>query len=87
MVTRHFRPQPLSTEENKQQIQEIIIDGTERRSQRPKDSRKQKNYYSGKKHAHTFKNTIISDSDKGISVVGPTSPGRRHDYSLLKKEL
>jgi hypothetical protein len=84
---RHFRPQQINDEKNNQQIQEIIIDGTERRRQRPKHSRKQKNYYSGKKHTHTFKNTIISDGDKGISVVGPTSPGRRHDYSLLKKEL
>ena len=84
---RHFRSASTEDDKNNKKIQEIIIDGTERPCQRPKHSRKQKNYYSGKKHTHTLKNTIISDRNHGISVVGPTSPGRRHDYSLLKEEL
>ena len=84
---RKFRPSLEKNEKNTDKIQEIIIDATERPRQRPKHSRKQKNYYSGKKHTHTLKNTIISDGNQGILVVGPTSPGRHHDYSLLKKEI
>ncbi len=47
----------------------------------------QKHYYSGKKRHHTLKNTVIADGHKGIPVVGPTAPGSRHDYALLKEEL
>jgi len=49
--------------------------------------RKQKHYYSGKKRYHTLKNTVIGDVNKGIPVIGPTAPGSRHDYALLKEEL
>jgi hypothetical protein len=91
---RHFNPkfegeEKLPEEQEKsEEIQRIDIDATERRCQRPKHQRKQKNYYSGKKKAHTFKNTVISDRDQtGILVVGPTNPGRKHDYHLLKQEL
>jgi hypothetical protein len=87
---RHFRPLIQESEidsgkNHKNQI--IIIDTTERLCQRPQHARRQKNYYSGKKRAHTLKNTIISEENKGIIVVGPTAPGRRHDYALLKTEL
>jgi Helix-turn-helix of DDE superfamily endonuclease len=40
---------------------ELAIDGTERPRQRPKDSEKQRDCYSGKKKQHTHKNTIIGD--------------------------
>jgi hypothetical protein len=36
---------------------DLLIDGTERRRQRPKNAKKQEEYYSGKKKAHTDKNT------------------------------
>jgi len=88
---RHFKPisnndQPTENQptENKQKI---IIDATERPCGRPHHARKQKHYYSGKKHHHTLKNTVIADENKGIPVIGPTTPGSRHDYALLKEEL
>jgi len=87
---RHFRvtaSHPETATEKEPKIQSIIIDATDRPRRRPQHARKQKNYYSGKKHAHTLKNTIISDHDNGIMVVGPTVPGRRQDYGLLKTEL
>jgi len=87
---RHFHApanNPKAIPEKEHKIQNIIIDATERPHHRPQHARKQKNYYSGKKHAHTLKNTIISDGDNGIIAVGPTAPGRRHDYALLKTEL
>ena len=73
--------------ENTDKKQKIIIDATERPCSRPHHARKQKHYYSGKKHQHTLKNTVIADGNKGIPVVGPTAPGSRHDYALLKEEL
>jgi hypothetical protein len=37
------------------EVKEVIFDGTERPVQRPKDSDKQKEHYSGKKKRHTRK--------------------------------
>jgi len=65
----------------------IIIDATERPLCRPHHARKQKNYYSGKTHRHTLKNTVIAELNGGIAVVGPTVPGRRHDFKLLKRDV
>ena len=64
-----------------------MIDATERPCGRPQHGRRQKNYYSGKKHAHTLKNTVVATVHGGIEAIGPTAPGRRHDYALLKEEL
>src|SRR5215468_371004 len=38
---------------------DLTMDGSERRRQRPQDHAKQKKHYSGKKKAHTDKNTAI----------------------------
>jgi hypothetical protein len=83
---RHFKP-VSNDEQPTEKIQKIIIDATERPCCRPHHARKQKHYYSGKKRYHTLKNTVIGDVNKGISVIGPTAPGSRHDYALLKEEL
>lgn len=42
-------------------LKELIIDASERRFHRPKDKDVQKTLYSGKKKAHTVKNTLITD--------------------------
>ena len=83
---RHFKP-AHDNPKNTDKKQKIIIDATERPCSRPTHARKQKHYYSGKKRQHTLKNTVIADGTKGIPVVGPTAPGSRHDYALLKEEL
>ena len=83
---RHFKP-ISSNDQPTENKQKIIIDATERPFHRPHHARPQKHYYSGKKHHHTLKNTVIADGNKGIPVVGPTAPGSRHDYALLKEEL
>ena len=83
---RHLKP-IIDNVQHDEKTQEIIIDATERPYCRPQHARKQKHYYSGKKHCHTLKNTVISDAGKGILVIGPTAPGSQHDYALLKKEL
>src|SRR5947208_11759079 len=38
----------------------VIIDGTERRRQRPKNAEKQARHYSGKKKTHTDKNVVLT---------------------------
>src|SRR5215211_4205715 len=49
---------------------DYIIDGTERRRQRPKNAEKQAPHYSGKKKTHTDKNVVIADvQSKRISFL------------------
>src|SRR6185436_5527067 len=40
-------------------LSDLVIDGTERRRQRPKNDETQKEHYSGKKKAHTDKNLLL----------------------------
>lgn len=68
-------------------IDQIIIDATERPHQRPKNSEKQSSMYSGKKKGHYLKNTIISSTNKIIGFIGKTFPGSVHDYTMLKEEF
>ena len=65
----------------------IIIDATERPHFRPKNKNEQESHYSGKKHQHTVKNTIVTDTEKRILILGKTVPGSQHDYSLFKEEF
>ena len=83
---RHFKPRGNDGQPT-EETQKIIIDATERPYCRPHHARTQKRYYSGKKRHHTLKNTVIGEVHKGISVVGPTAAGSRHDYAVLKEEL
>ncbi len=48
--------------------QVVIIDGTERRRQRPKTPEKQALYYSGKKKTHTDKNVLVAGGGWAGSV-------------------
>lgn len=64
-------------------VQEFIIDGTERKLQRPSDHDRQKAYYSGKKKAHTDKNNLIVDSTaRTVLYLSPTVTGKTHDKAL-----
>lgn len=65
----------------------MIIDATERRTQRPKDHDRQKDLYSGKKKGHTYKNTIICDLNKFVHFLGRTAMGKVHDLKLLDIDL
>lgn len=68
-------------------IEEIIIDVTERQCQRPQNPEQQKEVYSGKKRRPTYKNTIISTLQKYILFIGLTFTGHNHDYKMLKSEF
>ena len=63
------------------------IDATERRRQRPKDKKKQKEYYSGKKKAHTYKNNAITNAtNRKVVYLSKTVPGKTHDKKLCDQE-
>jgi len=66
---------------------DFIIDGTERRIQRPQDSTEQKEQYSGKKKDHTVKNTLIIDiEERLVRYLSQTFAGRIHDKRICDEE-
>lgn len=65
---------------------ELVIDSTEQKRQRPKNKKKQKNFYSGKKHQHGLKTQIVIDRQGKIINVSKTYPARIHDKTVLLKE-
>ena len=69
------------------EAKDLFIDGTERPTQRPKNSKKQKDNYSGKKKAHTRKNLVISSEKNRIAYLGKTTNGKEHDYAMFKDEF
>jgi DDE superfamily endonuclease/Helix-turn-helix of DDE superfamily endonuclease len=61
----------------------VIIDGTERRRQRPKKAEKQRLHYSGKKKAHTDKNVlVVSGSSERVVFLSKTYAGKAHDKRI-----
>lgn len=67
------------------EARDIFPDGTERPVQRPKDAKKRKKLYSGKKKRFTRKTIVVADEKKRILILTPTKSGRRHDKRLLDK--
>jgi hypothetical protein len=66
---------------------DYIIDGTERRRQRPKSPEKQALHYSGKKKAHSDKNLVIVNTrSKRVGYLGPTQAGKTHDKKMADEE-
>ena len=62
---------------------DLIVDGVERRRQRPKDPKEQVIHYSGKKKAHSDKNVIVVNTgSQRVSYLSPTLPGAAHDKAL-----
>lgn len=63
---------------------DYIIDGTERRRQRPKDKAKQAQHYSGKKKMHSDKNIlIVNRHSKRVGYLGATQVGKMHDKKMV----
>ena len=76
-----------SKEKSQKDAENSIIDGTERRRQRPKQREKQALHYSGKKKAHTDKNVIIATvKKKRVSYLSKTYPGKTHDKKVADSE-
>lgn len=76
--------QQLALHERRQgEAHDLIVDGVERRRQRPKKPEIQAIHYSGKKKAHTDKNVVVVNTQtKRVSFLSPTLPGSVHDKKL-----
>lgn len=81
-------PQQFEKQEKERKDASVsIIDGTERRRQRPKKAEKQALHYSGKKKIHSDKNVIIATAKKKrISFLSQTYPGKTHDKKIADTE-
>jgi|SRR5262245_17308213 len=65
----------------------LIIDGTDRRRQRPKNPEKQALHYSGKKKAHCDKNLVLLDLDsRRLEFLSRTYAGKIHDKKMADQE-
>jgi hypothetical protein len=67
------------------EIKDVLVDGVERKVQRPVGKKRQNKLYSGKKKIHAKKNVIATDSKKKIIFLTPTKSARRHDKRLADK--
>jgi hypothetical protein len=75
------------SERRKHEPPELIIDGTERRRQRPKDQEKQALHYSGKKKTHSDKNVVIVNAKtKRVGYLSRTYAGKTHDKKIADGE-
>lgn len=75
-----IKPERLLSEES---LKLLIVDATEQRIERPKNQRA---YYSGKKHTHTIKTEIVTDSKGRILRLSKPYEGRVHDFEIRKTE-
>jgi hypothetical protein len=69
------------------EVERVILDGVERRLQRPQDPNRQKRTYSGKKKHNSRKHIGASDQDKRILVLTPMQDGKFHDKCLLDASI
>ena len=62
---------------------DLLLDGTERRRQRPQDKAQQKAHDSGKKKAHTDKNLLLVNQNSGkVVYLSETTAGKKHDKKM-----
>jgi hypothetical protein len=80
-------PQFAQAERRRAEPRDYIIDGTERRRQRPKNPEKQALSYSGKKKAPSDKNIVIVHTrSKRVGDLSPTYAGKTHDKKVADRE-
>ena len=60
-----------------------FLDATEQEIPRPRDKRKRRTHYSGKRKRHTVKTQIAVNAEGLILHRAPHARGSRHDYSLF----
>jgi hypothetical protein len=68
------------------EVKDVFGDATERRVQRPRNPKRQRKLYSGKKKIHGRKNVVLADEKKRILVLTQTKSARRHDKRLADKQ-
>src|SRR4051812_17426457 len=61
----------------------LIIDGTDRRRQRPKNPDKQALHYTGRRKAHCDRNVVVADArTRRVGFLSRTHPCRAHDKRI-----
>jgi len=74
-------------EQEHRETVELIIDGTDRRRQRPKDKAKQALHYSGKHKTHSDKNIVVVNAKtKRVGYLSQTYAGKVHDKKIVDTE-
>jgi Helix-turn-helix of DDE superfamily endonuclease/DDE superfamily endonuclease len=74
-------------EQDHRETGELIIDGTDRRRQRPKDKVKQVLHYSGKHKTHSDKNIVVVNAKtKRVGYLSQTYAGKVHDKKIVDTE-
>jgi DDE superfamily endonuclease/Helix-turn-helix of DDE superfamily endonuclease len=74
-------------ERQQKEPRDLIIDGTERRRQRPKSPKKQAQHYSGRKKMHSDKNIVIVHTRRNrVGYLSPTVAGKLHDKTVAERE-
>jgi Helix-turn-helix of DDE superfamily endonuclease/DDE superfamily endonuclease len=74
-------------ESSKGKATELIIDGTDRRRQRPQSPEKQALHYSGKRKAHSDKNVVVVNAKTTrVSYLSQTYAGKIHDKKIADQE-
>lgn len=69
------------------ETREWILDGTERRRQRPKSPKTQALHSSGKRKTHSDKNVVVVTAKaKRVGYLSQTSPGKTHDKKIVDTE-
>jgi hypothetical protein len=66
---------------------EFIIDGTERRINRPKDQAVRQQYDSGKKKTFSVKNNVISERQGKVMFLSDTFEGEKQDNAICVQEV
>lgn len=62
---------------------DLLLDGTERRRQRPKAAQKPAEHYRGKKKAPTDKNIVLANAhSRKVVYLSPTEQGKKHDKKV-----
>jgi hypothetical protein len=67
-------------------VLKLLVDVTEQPIQRPKQSKRRKKTYSGKKKRHTTKVELVLAEAGKILSLSHTHPGRKHDFRIRKEE-
>ena len=68
------------------EARDVLVDGSERPIQKPKDLAKRKKVYSGKKKTTTRKHIVMSNPGKHILLLGKSKTGRRHDWRITERQ-
>ena len=81
-------PQQFAEQErDHQEATALIIDGTDRRRQRPKNKAKQALHYSGKQKTHSDKNVVVVNAKtKRVGYLSRTYAGKVHDKKIVDTE-